>query len=90
MSSEYASQKRAKLVRINIHKVFIVAVLTLAALVVFAWKGHVLWVPGLALAVGNSVGGWIGSQISVLKGEVWIRRVLYATLLLMAVRLLAA
>ena len=78
------------LVRINMHKVFIVAVFTLAALVVFAWKGHLLWVPGLALAVGNSVGGWIGSQISVLKGEVWIRRVLYATLLLMAVRLLAA
>ncbi len=78
------------LVRVNMHKVFIVAVFTLAALVVFAVKCQVLWVPGLALAVGNSVGGWIGSQISVLKGEVWIRRVLYATLLLMAVRLLAA
>lgn len=76
------------LVRVNMHKVFIVAVFTLAALVVFALNGQVLWVPGLALAVGNSIGGWIGSQISVLKGESWIRAVLYGTLLLMAVRLL--
>lgn len=76
------------LVRVNMHKVFIVEVFTLAALVVFALKGQVLWIPGLALAVGNSLGGWIGSQISVLKGESWIRAVLYGTLLMMAVRLL--
>lgn len=76
------------LVRVNMHKVFIVAVFTLAALLIFAWKGQVLWIPGLALALGNALGGWIGSQISVLKGESWIRSVLYGTLLLMAVRLL--
>ncbi len=78
------------LVRVNMHKVFIVAVFTFAALVVFALKGQVLWIPGIALAIGNSLGGWIGSQISVLKGESWIRAVLYGTLLLMAVRLLWA
>lgn len=76
------------LVRVNMHKVFIVGVFTLAALIVFAARGQVWWIPGLALAVGNSIGGWIGSQISVKKGERWIRIVLYATLIAMAVKLL--
>lgn len=76
------------LVRVNMHKVFIVAVFTLAALIVFAARGQVWWLPGLALAVGNSAGGWIGSQVSVKKGERWIRAVLYATLIAMALKLL--
>lgn len=76
------------LVRVNMHKVFIVGVFTLAALIIFASQGQVLWLPGLALAVGNSIGGWIGSQLSVLKGENWIRSALYVALLLMAIRLL--
>ncbi|MDF2376911.1 MAG: sulfite exporter TauE/SafE family protein [Verrucomicrobiales bacterium] len=76
------------LVRVNMHKVFIVAVFTLAALIIFASRGQVLWIPGLALAVGNSLGGWIGSQLSVLKGENWIRTTLYVALFFMALKLL--
>jgi uncharacterized membrane protein YfcA len=76
------------LVRVNMHKVFIVGFFTLAALIIFAARGQVLWIPGLALAVGNSIGGWIGSQLSVLKGENWIRTALYGALLLMAIKLL--
>lgn len=76
------------LVRVNMHKVFIVAVFTLAALIIFASRGQVLWIPGLALAVGNSLGGWIGSQLSVLKGENWIWTTLYVALFFMALKLL--
>jgi uncharacterized membrane protein YfcA len=76
------------LVRVNMHKVFIVGFFTLAALIIFAARGQVLWIPGLALAVGNSIGGWIGSQLSVLKGERWIRNTLYVALFLMAIKLL--
>jgi uncharacterized membrane protein YfcA len=76
------------LVRVNMHKVFIVGFFTLAALIIFAARGQVLWIPGLALAVGNSIGGWIGSQLSVLKGENWIRTALYVALFLMAIKLL--
>ncbi len=76
------------LVRVNMHKVFIVGFFTLAALIIFAIRFQVLWIPGLALAVGNSIGGWIGSQLSVLKGESWIRNALYVALLLMAIKLL--
>ncbi len=76
------------LVRVNMHKVFIVGVFTLAALIVFASRGQVLWIPGIALAVGNSIGGWIGSQLSVLKGENWIRNALFVALFLMSIKLL--
>lgn len=76
------------LVRVNMHKVFIVGVFTLAALTVFVIGGKVLWIPGLALAVGNSLGGWVGSHLSISKGESFIRRVLYAALIAMAVKLL--
>ncbi|MDF1825501.1 MAG: sulfite exporter TauE/SafE family protein [Verrucomicrobiales bacterium] len=76
------------LVRVNMHKVFIVGMFTFAALIIFAARGQVLWLPGLALAVGNSLGGWIGSRLSVLKGENWIRNALYVALLFMAIKLL--
>jgi len=76
------------LVRVNMHKVFVVGFFTLAALIIFAARGQVLWIPGLALAVGNSIGGWIGSQLSVLKGESWIRSALYVALFFMAIKLL--
>lgn len=79
---------RLDLVRVNMHKVFIVGVYTSAALVVFILTGNVLWIPGLALAVGNSIGGWIGSHLSVKKGEPFIRKVLYLTLGVMAIKLL--
>ena len=79
---------RLDLVRVNMHKVFVVGFYTAAALGVFVWTGNVLWLPGIALAIGNSLGGWLGSQLSVKKGEPFIRKVLYITLTAMAVKLL--
>ena len=68
--------------------VFIVGAFTLAALIVFVLTGNVWWLPGIALAVGNSAGGWIGSHLTISKGEVLVRRVLYAALIVMAMKLL--
>ena len=76
------------LVRVNMHKVFVVGVFTVAALTVYLLNGKVWWIPGLCLAVGNSLGGWIGSHLTISKGEGFIRLVLYAALVAMAVKLL--
>lgn len=76
------------LVRVNMHKVFIIGVYTVPALAVFAAGGHVLWRTGLILAVGNAAGAWLGSHLAVRKGERLIRGVLFAALAVMAVRLL--
>jgi len=79
---------RFDLVRVNMHKVFIIGVYTMAALAIFALKGQVAWLGGAALATGNSFGGWVGTRLSVEKGEGLIRIVLYAALTAMAIKLL--
>ena len=79
---------RLDLVQVNMHKVFIVGTFTLVALVLFLLTGNVWWLPGIALAIGNSIGGWIGSHLTIAKGEVFVRRVLYSALIVMALKLL--
>ena len=76
------------LVRVNMHKVFIVGVYTIVALAVFAARGNVLWSTGLVLAAGMALGGWIGSHVAVGKGEKLIRIVLNVALVAMAAKLL--
>lgn len=76
------------LVRVNMHKVFIVGVYTLIALVIFAVKGQVIWMIGLVLAIGNAIGGWIGTHYAIKKGDRWIRIILNVVLVAMAIKLL--
>ena len=76
------------LVHTNSHKVFVVGMYTLAALATFALSGKVNWGIGLVLAVGNGIGGWIGSQWAVVGGERWIRVVLAVAVVAMAAKLL--
>ncbi len=76
------------LVRVNMHKVFIVGVYLVPALIIFAWQGKVWWVAGAALAVGNSLGGWLGVNFAVKKGERAIKLFLYVALTVLAVKLM--
>lgn len=76
------------LVRTNSVKVIVIALYMLPSLLVFVVDGKVAWLPGLALAVGNSVGGWLGSAFSIKKGDRWIRVVLALAIVAMALKLL--
>ncbi len=76
------------LVRVNAYKVFIIGIYTLVALAIFADKGQVLWLAGASLAVGTTIGGWIGAHFTVKRGEKLIRVILNVVLVVMAVRLL--
>lgn len=76
------------LVHTNMHKVFIVMVYTLAALAVFASQVEILWIVGLALALGNSLGGWIATNVQVDRGEGVINLVLNLVLAAFIVKLL--
>ncbi len=76
------------LVRINSIKVFVVAIYMLSSLAIFVYSGQVDWVLGLTLAVGNGLGGWLGSNFAVSRGDKWIRVFLVIAVTLMAAKLL--
>jgi len=75
------------LVRINSLKVFIVGIYTFFALVIFARNGKIDLIIGLTLAIGNSLGAWIGSNFAVKTGDRWIRIILAFAVVGMAIKL---
>ncbi|MDG1572808.1 TSUP family transporter [Robiginitalea sp. M366] len=78
---------RMNLVRVNATKVAVVFIYTLAALAVFILNDKVIWKVGLVLAIGNVLGAWFSSRISVAKGDGFIKTFLVVMVLAMAVRL---
>ena len=75
------------LVTSNYVKVFSAIVYTAASVVVFAIEGKIHWATGGILAIGMAAGGWVASRWSVDKGEVWIKRVMIVTIIILAVKL---
>jgi len=79
---------RLDLIRVNMHKVFIVGVYTIPALLVFALEGKVWWLGGLVLAVGNAAGAWLATRVTISHGERAIRVVFVAVVIAMGVKLI--
>jgi len=79
---------KLNLVLVNMHKVFIVLIYTIPALIVFILTDNVNWFLGLSLAAGNALGGWWGAKMSVKKGEGFIKGILIIAILIMALKLL--
>lgn len=77
-----------KLVNVNMHKVFIIFMNTVPALIIFIFTNNVAWIPGLILAAGNAAGAWWAAKLSVRKGDKFIKTVLIAAILIMASKLL--
>jgi uncharacterized protein len=76
------------LVRVNMHKVLIIGVYTLVVLPIYAGRAGVVWDAGLALAIGNAAGGWVGGHLNLRGGERWIRRLVLVLIALLAAKLL--
>jgi len=75
----------AGLVRVNFHKVIVILFYTVPAVLIFFLSGNVNLFVGICLAVGTSVGGWLGAAFSVRGGEKYIRLVLVLAVAVMAV-----
>lgn len=75
------------LVRGNAVKVFAVMLLTTLSLAVFAGTGHVDWPAGIALGLGNLLGGVVGVRVAVLKGHAWLEHVVTVTVVVFAILL---
>ncbi len=76
------------LLRTNMHKVFIVMSYTVVALLVFASQVEIMWIVGAALAVGNSIGGWIATHVQLDRGEGIVNLVLNSVLVVFIIKLL--
>ena len=75
------------LVRANLIKIFLILMYSILALALFLAEGKVALVPGLALAAGNALGGWVGAHLAVRKGESWIKVVLAVAVIVSAAQL---
>lgn len=75
------------LVKTNYLKVFAAIVYTAVAVVTFALSGKIVWQIGLMLAIGHGLGAWYASRWSVTAGEKWIKRILVAAVVGLAIRL---
>ncbi|MBD3414181.1 MAG: TSUP family transporter [Candidatus Aminicenantes bacterium] len=78
---------RVNLVRVNMHKVFIILIYTIPAFAIFLFTGNVNWGYGLVLAAGNGIGGWWGARAAVKGGEKIIRIILALAIIIMAMKL---
>jgi uncharacterized membrane protein YfcA len=76
------------LIRVNMHKVFIIWLYTLPVLLIFTLSGNINWILGLSLAIGNMVGARLAVKFAVKKGEGAIRIILIFVMLLMAAKLI--
>jgi len=76
------------LLRVNMHKVFVILVYTLPVLGVFLWTNNVQWGYGAVLASGTALGAWRGARAAVRGGERAIRYILAVAVLLMSLKLL--
>ena len=79
---------RLDLIEVNMHKMAIILPYSALALWIFANETGVLWIAGIALAVGNSIGGWLGVHFAVKKGERLIKLVFNLSLLALIIKLL--
>ena len=72
----------------NVHKVFIVMMISIVSLVVFSTQVEIYWWAALSMAIGNAIGGILGAKTTIKKGDQWIKRVVYITLVAFVIKLL--
>ena len=76
------------LVHANMHKAFIIGAYTIVALAIFITQVELLWLFGLCLGLGNSIGAWLGAHLAIRKGEKLIKIVLNIVLVVFIIKLL--
>jgi uncharacterized protein len=76
------------LVKANAQKALINLVLTFFALIVFIINGQVDWVVGIVLAIGNGIGGYLGTHWAISWGPTFVRYVVMVVVIFAGSKLL--
>ena len=74
------------LIKINMHKVYIIFMYTVPVLIIFGITGNINWFYAICLGAGNSIGAWLSVKLSIRKGEKAVKILLAVAILLMAVK----
>jgi len=75
------------LIRANAIKLFIILCYTLVAVFIFGFFGKIMWLYGLALAIGNMAGAYLGVISAIKKGEKLVRVVLTIAIVVACLKL---
>ena len=75
------------LIQTNVHKVFIVMVFTVPAVILFIITGNVNWFAAIALSIGMMLGTWVAVKMALEKGEKFVRLILGISLIVIAGKL---
>jgi len=62
----------------------------IASLLFFAFGGHVLWIVGLSMGLGQMLGAWVGSHLVIRHGTALIRPLLVIVSVAVSLKLLLA
>lgn len=76
------------LVKANAQKAMINLVLTFFAMLVFAYSGQIDWGIGIALALGNAIGGYLGTHWAISWGPAFVRYVVMVVVVAAGTKLL--
>lgn len=75
------------LLKSNVTKVYVVAIYTIGAVIVFALENKINYLLAFILTIGNASGAWVGSRWSVKKDDKIIKFFLLVTVSSLAIKL---
>jgi len=76
------------LLRVNMHKVFIVVIYTIPVLIIFGMSGKINWFYAIVMSLGNALGSYVSVKLALKKGEKVVKIVLVIAIVLMAAKFL--
>lgn len=80
---------RFSLIDANIIKVFVAGVYTILVVAIFQWNGLIDWRIGMILAVGQTIGGWLGATFASKypKADFWAYILLVVVVILAIIKM---
>ena len=76
------------LMRMNMHRVFLVFIFTIPAIIVFILSGKINWIYAAALSAGTALSSWLTIKLALKKGEKIVKIGLAVAIVLMAGKML--
>jgi len=76
------------LLRVNMHKTFVVLIYTIPVLAIFGFSGKVNWIYALAISLGNALGSYFSVKLALKEGEKIVKIVLIIAISIMAIKFL--